>query len=778
MAIKVMEHKLSFVGKSLPRKDALIKITGRAAYADDREFAGMLYAAAVRSPRPRIKILSISGAAARQIPGYVTLITYKDIPGVNKWPVVMQDYPFLPEKEARFAGETVALVVAETAAAAKAAARLVEIKFKELPFIDDPLKALEKKSIKIYGKDNIISSFVIKKGAVDKAFGKAAYAVEGEFSTNYQVHAYLETQGAIAVPESDGGITVHSSTQCPFYILDAVAAALGLPYHKVKILQTVTGGGFGGKEDVPALVASHAALCAAKTGRPVKLIYGRKEDFQSMSKRHPSWARVAYGADKNGRLTACRVKYVLDGGAYATLSPIVLWRGTVHAAGPYKIANVSIETYAAATNKAPSGAFRGFGQPQICFAQESLIDELAAKIGMDSVDFRLKNLLEPGDKTVTGQKINSSCGLKELVRAVRKRSGWDKKAEGLRLPAKQSGGSAFGGKAEGDKVRGIGFSAAYYGVGLGAKGRYLDRAGALVNIYKDSSVCVNVGNTEMGQGALTVLAQIAAETLNAPYESVRVEEVDTSKVPDSGPTVASRTTLMSGNAIIDAAGPLRERIFKTAFDLLVFKGARAFRPMIASGGVFSMGGKSVTFREVSGECWNRRHKMSEQGWYAAPRTTFKMDSGQGDAYVIYSYSADAAEVEVDLKTGVTKVIKIWAAYDVGKIVNPGLAIGQAQGGILQGMSWALYENLVYKNGIMLNPNFTDYAIATTADKPEYDITFIEKPYAEGPYKAKGLGEVPLIGVAPAVANAIVNACGARVRSLPLLPEKVWKEFKK
>ncbi|PIU20728.1 MAG: xanthine dehydrogenase [Elusimicrobia bacterium CG08_land_8_20_14_0_20_59_10] len=755
-------EKLSYVGKSLPRKDALIKATGRAAYTDDREFAGMLHAAAVRSPRPRIRILSISDAKAKKVAGYVTLVTYRDIKGVNKWPVVMHDYPFLPEKEARFAGETVALVVARTARAARRAAALVEIKFKELPYIDDPLKALEKGSLKIYGKDNILSSFVIKRGSVDEAFKKAAFTVEGEFSTNYQVHAYLETQGAIALPESDGGMTVHSTTQCPFYVLDAVAAVLGVPYNKVKVLQTVTGGGFGGKEDVPALVASHAALCAARTGRPVKLIYGRKEDFQSMSKRHPGWARVAYGADKNGKITACRVKYVLDGGAYCTLSPIVLWRGTVHAAGPYKIANVDIKTYAAATNKVPAGAFRGFGQPQICFAQESLIDELAQKAGMDPVQFRLKNLLNPGDKTVTGQKLNSSCGLGELVQTLRKRSGWDKK---VKSPS-----------VKGDIATGIGFSAAYYGVGLGAKGRYLDRAGALVNVYKDSSVGVNVGNAEMGQGALTVLAQIAAETLNAPYESVKVEEVDSSKVPDSGPTVASRTTLMSGNAIIEAATPIRERVFKTAHDMLVLLGADTSQKMTAAGGVFSMGGRSVAFKQVVAECWGRRLKMSEQGWYAAPRTTFKMEDGQGDAYVIYSYSADAAEVEVDLKTGVTKIKKIWAAYDVGKIVNPRLAAGQAEGGILQGMSWALYENLIYKNGVMVNPNFTDYVIATTKDKPEYDITFIEKPYKEGPYHAKGMGEVPLIGVAPAVANAIKNACGARVNSVPLLPEKVWKKL--
>ena len=761
-------EKLSFVGRSLPRKDAGIKVTGAAQYAGDREFSGMLHAAAVRSPRPRIKILSISASRACLVPGYVTLVTYKDIKGVNKWPVVMQDYPFLPEKEARFAGETVALVVAKTAAAAKKAAALVELKYKELPFVADPLKALEKDSLKIYGKDNIFSSFVVKKGSVDEAFKKAAFTAESEFYTNYQVHAYLETQGAIALPEPDGGMTVHSTTQCPFYVLDAVAAALGVSYNKVKILQTVTGGGFGGKEDVPALVASHAAICAAKTGRPVKLIYGRKEDFQSMSKRHPGWARVAYAADKNGRITGCRVKYVLDGGAYSTLSPIVLWRGTVHAAGPYKIANVDIQTYAAATNKVPCGAFRGFGQPQVCFAQESLIDELAEKLGMDPVQFRLKNLLEPGDKTVTGQKLNSSCGLKEIVQAVRKKSGWDKKV----------GSRESGVEGRGDVVTGIGFSATYYGVGLGAKGRYLDRAGALVNVYKDSSVGVNVGNTEMGQGALTVLAQIAAETLNAPYESVKVEEVDSSKVPDSGPTVASRTTLMSGNAIIEAATPIRERIFKTAYAMLIELGADASQKLTAAGGLFFMSGKTVDFKKVVAECWVRRQKMSEQGWYAAPRTTFKMEDGQGDAYVIYSYSANAAEVEVDLKTGVLKVKKIWAAYDVGKIVNPKLALGQAQGGILQGLSWAVYENLVYKNGIMVNPNFTDYVIATTADKPEYDITFIEKPYKDGPYHAKGMGEVPLIGVAPAIANAVKNACGARVTSVPLLPEKIWKELKK
>ncbi len=755
--------KLSYVGKSVKRKDALLKAEGLSKYADDYVFDGMLYAAAVRSPAPRIKILGISDSKAKKISGYVTLVTYKDIKGAKQWPIVLDDYPFLPEKEAKFEGETIALVVAETLRAARQAAKLVEIKYKELPFQTDPLKSLDKKALKLYGSDNVFSKFIIKKGNAKAAMKKADIVVKDEFSTNYQVHAYLETQCAIAVPEPGNLMTIHSTMQCPFYVHDAVAAVLGIGYNQVKIIQTVTGGGFGGKEDVPALVASHAALCAVKTKRPVKLLYDRKEDFMSMSKRHPSWSSVSYGANKDGKITSCIIKYVLDGGAYSTPSPIVLWRGAVHAAGPYKIDNVLIEAYAVATNKVPSGAFRGFGQPQIVFAQESLIDDLSEKANIDPMDLRLKNILVPGAKTVTGQKIENSCGLKEALLAVRKNSGWNKK-----IKAK---------KSSGDKVRGLGVSGVYYGVGLGAKGRFLDRAGAYVNIFRDASINVNVGNTEMGQGALTVLSQIAAETLNAPYKNIRVQEVDTSKVSDSGPTVASRTTLMSGNAILEASAPLRKRIFSTAKTMLLKKGSASSGIMTAYQGMFSMGGKKVSFKEVVAECWLKRLKMGEQGWYAAPNTTFDDKDGQGDVYSVYSYNANIVEVEIDKETGVIKPIKMTCAYDVGKIVNPVLAQGQAEGGSLQGMSWALYENLVYKNGKMMNPNFTDYVMANTNDKPEYDIIFIEKFYDRGPYKAKGMGEVPLIGMAGAIGNAVKNACGARIKKVPILPEDVWSNLK-
>ena len=751
--------KLFCVGQSVIRKDAQSKADGTALFVDDYAYGGMLFAAAVRSPRPHIRIRGIDSKAAEKMPGFVTLVTHKDVPGKNEWPLVKLDYPFLPSDEARFHGETVALAIAKTRFEAVEAARAVRILYDELPFIEDPLAAMEKGAPKIYGDDNIFSSYVIRRGDVDAAVREAAAVVEGTFTTNYQVHVYMETQGAIAFPEADGAMTIYGTMQCPFYVHEGVAAALNVAHNKVRVVQRVTGGGFGGKEDVPALVAAHAAIAARKTGRPVKLVYERDEDFQSMSKRHPSWSKVMYAAKKDGTITACRVKYVLDGGAYATLSPIVLWRGTVHAPGPYSIENVFVETYAAATNKVPCGAYRGFGQPQICFANESLIDELAAKLHMDPLELRLKNLLRVGDKNTSGQVIKDSCGMEEALVTVRKKSGWDDKYGKL--------------DQSGTVKKGIGVSINHYGVGLGAGGKYLDRAGANVSVHKDGSVFVAVGNTEMGQGAQTVLCQIAAETLNAPYSALRMTEVDTTRVPDSGPTVASRTTLMSGNAILDACAPIREHIFATARNLLTAKGANQDADMIASGGIFTCGKQEVSFAETAKDCWGNRLKMSEQGWYVAPVTSFDNKDGQGIPYPIYSYSANIAEVAVDTETGVTTLLRLTCAHDMGKAVNPQLATGQIQGGALQGLGYALTENLVYKNGVMLNPNMTDYLVPSSVEVPEFDCTIIEHPYDKGPYAAKGFGETPLIGPAPAIANAIKNACGKRISDLPLLPERVW-----
>lgn len=754
------EDKLFCVGQNVLRKDGLTKAVGAAKYVDDYNYGGQLYAVTVRSPRPYIKINSINYEEAKKVEGFVTLVTHKDVPGSKLWHLVIADQPFLAEDTAKFAGEAIALVVAETFEAAKNAARLVTIDYTELPFSETILDSMKPGAPKIYKDNNIFASYTIERGDADKAFNEADVVVEKTFTTNYQVHVYLETQGMIAVPQDDGGVIVEGSMQCPFYALDAVAEALGITHNKVRILQRTTGGGFGGKEEVPSIVAVHAALCANKTKRPVKIIYDRVEDFQSMSKRHPSIVKIAYAANKEGKLTGVNVEYLTDAGAYSTMSTVVLWRGTVHPAGPYNIENVKIKTHTVATNKVPCGAYRGFGQPQVAFANESLIDELAEKLGIDPIDFRKMNMLKPGDTTVTGQKISASCGLEDVLTAVRKKSDWDNKRKNL--------------DKNGTVKQGIGVSINYYGVGLGAGGRLMDRAGAMVIAHKDGSVIVAVGNVEMGQGANTVLAQIAAETLNAPYDDVKVGEVDTQKVPDSGPTVASRTTLMAGNATIDACMPIRERIFKVAKEMLVAMGAPKDEDMIAFKGMFSCGDKTVAYKDVVKECWTRRLKMSEQGWYVAERTTFDPVNGQGDAYVVYGFSANVAEIELDSLTGVVKVKKITAAHDLGKAINPDQVIGQVHGGALQGVGYALYENLQHKNGIMMNPNMADYIVPSTMEMPEFEVTIVESPYKEGPYHAKGFGEMPLIGPAPAIANAIKDAAGVRLLSLPMIPEKLWQ----
>jgi len=744
--------KLNSVGKSEIRKDAFSKVTGQSLFINDVKFPNMLYAATVRAPAPHIKIISVDDAAARKLNGVKGIFYAKDVPGDNKVPLVFQDYPFLADKVAKFQGQAVGIVAAEDPLTAKRAADVVKIKYKELPAVFDPLEAMKKKSPKIYGKNNVFKKFTVKKGDIKKA--KADIEIEDTFTVNYQVHAYLETQGAIAVPRDDGGMNVYGSMQCPFYVQDAVAKVLGQPYNKVTIIQQTTGGAFGGKEDVPSIVCGHAAMLARLTGRPVKLIYSREEDFQSMSKRHPGWAKIKYGAKKNGKIVSCKVKYVLDGGAFATLSPIVLWRGTVHASGPYEIDNVLIETYAAATNKVPCGAYRGFGQPQIAFANESLIDMLAEKLNMNPARLREINAIKKGGTTATNQKITESIGLLKTMALSKKATGWSKK---WKKPSSRKGVKKYG----------IGMAASIYGVGLGAGGQHLAKSGSFVQIEPDGSVLIAVGNTEMGQGARTVLSQIASETLGAPYDLVDMMPTDTSRVPDSGPTVASRTTVMSGTSVMNACKVIRGRI-----DKVVRKKLKAKGKVLAENGFYKIGNKKIAYAEIIAACWAERVHLSRAGWFRVEGTTFGAKDGQGDPYFVYTWSTMIAEVEVDTETGHVEVLNFISAHDIGKAVNPQQAEGQIQGGSLQGIGYALSENLVIDKGRMMNPNFTGYIIPTIMDSPDIKPIIVEEKYPKGPYGAKGLGEPPLISAAPAIANAIYNATGKRVKNLPLIPERV------
>jgi CO/xanthine dehydrogenase Mo-binding subunit len=736
------------VGRSVPRSDGPEKVVGKARYADDYRPAATLYGATVRSPRPHIRIKSIDATRALAVPGVVRVVTAADIPGQNFWPLVLGDHPVLADGVARFAGEAVALVAAESQDVARRAAELVTIDYDELPAVFDPLEAMKPDAPLVFAASpdgtNVFRKFDVVKGDVDRGFAEADVILEQTYRTGYQVQGYLEPQGMIAEPGEDGSMLVHGSMQCPFYVHDAVSTALGLPQAKVQIVQRTTGGGFGGKEDVPSVVATHAALLAHTTGRPVKLIYTREEDFVSMSKRHPGWARVKLGAKKDGTLTAIQVKYVLDGGAYATLSPVVLFRGTVHAAGAYRVPHVKIESYAVATNKVPCGAFRGFGQPQICFAQESIVDEMADALGIDPFDLRAKNALRPGDTTATGQLIGESCGFGEVMAKVRAASRWNE--------LRRAGGERSAG---GRRVKGIGVSCNHYGVGLGAGGKYIDRSGASVQVQKDGSVLVAVGNTEIGQGARTVLGQIAAEGLGAPYEAVRVVEVDTTRVPDSGPTVASRTTLVAGNAILDACRKIRARLDEI----------RREHP-------------EWSFAEIAKEAYARKLQAAEHGWWVSPLTSFSPSDGQGDAYVVFTWSCNVAEVEVDLETGEIRVERITSGHDIGKAINPQQAEGQIEGGVAQAAGYATIEHLVVDDGRLKNNNFTGYILATSSDAPEIVPIIVEHPYSGGPFGAKGLAESPIVGPAPAIANAVANAIGRRVRELPMVPERVWSAMNK
>jgi len=739
--------------------DAEAKVLGKGVFVADLFFTRMLYARVIRSSRPHANIKRIQLDAARRTPGVHAVLTAEDIPGRNEIHVVFNDQPFLAPGRVRYVGEPIAVLAAETPEIAEEAAAKVIVEYEDLPALFDPLEARGHLEIHLFGTDNIYKHLKVRRGNVEDGFARSDVILENEYRTPYQEHAYLEPQGMVAVPKPNRLMEVYGSMQCPFYVQEGVATVLGLPLSRVRVIQTATGGAFGGKEDVPTLVGVQAAILAQKTGRPVKLIYSRDEDIISMSKRHPGIIRYKSGAKKDGTLQAIEVEYILDSGAYATLSPVVLWRGTVHAGGPYRIPNVKVDSYAVATNKVPPGAFRGFGSPQILFAAESQMDELARALGIDPAEIREKNLLRLGDQTITGQKLAFSVGnLEAFHKALKKSNYFEKKkqAKDTRSPIR----------------KGIGLSTVYYGVGLGAGGIHLARAGAYVQILADSSVQFAVGTTEMGQGMATVLTQIVADELGLPVESVLILETDTSRIPDSGPTVASRATTMSGNALKDACTKLRQPLTRAAADLL---GAPIDSILLKDGWALNSAHpeEKIPMKEVIAECFRRRENMAAAGFFRSPEVSWDDDTGQGNAYVTFAYATNVAEVEVDTETGAVRVVRITAAHDVGKAINPQLVTGQIEGGTVQGMGYALTEEIVTKDGVIQNPHFSTYIIPTIKEAPEIDPIIVEAPYPNGPHGAKGFAEQPLMGIAPAIANAVADAVAVRVKELPLKPERVW-----
>jgi CO/xanthine dehydrogenase Mo-binding subunit len=745
-------RRSTLIGKDLPRPDAIAKVRGEAKYIDDLGFPGMLHGWVVRSPHPHALIGGINTASACEMEDVVCAITHRDIPGQNVVHVIYDDQPALAEERVRYVGEPVALVAATSRAAAREAVTRVQVSYDPIPGVFDPLEALSPTAPLVIstpeaaeGGGNLFNEMTLRKGDVDAGFSAADVVIEGEYETGYQEHAYIEPQGAVAVPQ-DGGMTVYGSMQCPFYVQGAVARVLSLPLAKVRIVQTTTGGAFGGKEDVPSQIASLAALMAWRCRKPVKLVLDRDEDILTTSKRHP--ARVLYriGATQDGTVLAFDVDIVLNGGAYQTLSSAVLWRSLCTAAGPYRVPHVRVRARSVATHTVPNGAFRGFGSPQVIFPHEAQMDRLADALGMDRLALRRKNLLRVGDTTSTGQHLPHSVGVVETLDRAHALFGWEERL--LKV-------STFN-ERERSRRRGVGAACVLYGVGLGGKAPFLDKAGASMKLEADGSVSLAVGTVEMGQGLTTALLQIAAEALGLPMERIQITPVDTSRVPDSGPTVASRGTMMSGLAILDAADKLRKRVETMAETL-------------------EIPDRSVRDRwdEIAAAFWHQNRDPAVEGWAHTQPVSWDPNTGRGDAYPVYAYATHLAEVEVDTVTGETDVLDYVAVHDSGRILNHGLATGQVQGGVAQGIGFALMEEIPQKDGTLLVNGLTTYRIPTARDVvPTLRVDFVEAEFPSGPFGAKGLGEVPLMAAHAAVANAVAHAVGQTAVRYPLDPATV------
>jgi CO/xanthine dehydrogenase Mo-binding subunit len=663
----------------------------------------MIYGATIRSTIPCGEILSVRHAFDTS--GF-TLVDHRDIPGRNVVALIEDDQPCLAEREIRHLAEPIALVA--HADRERLLSARVEIDYRRKSPVFDPAASTK-----------IFKSLSIDKGDLAQGFARADRVVEGEYRTGHQEQLYIECNGVVALPES-GGITVYGSLQCPYYVHRALMILLGLPADKVRVVQVETGGGFGGKEEYPSMIAGHAALLAWKAKRPVKIVYDRSEDMLATTKRHPSVVRHRTGVTRDGRLTAMDIDVLLDGGAYVTLSPVVLSRGAIHASGPYRCDHIRIRGRAAMTNSPPNGAFRGFGAPQVQFAAEVHMDRIADAVGVDPVRLREINALRPGDTTATGQKLGPDCSARDVLREAVRRTDF-------RRRRRQLAGTN----------RGLGLALFFHGSGFTGGGELKLASKATLELTQRGAQIL-VASTEIGQGTRTMHAQIVADALGVPYDCIDVADADTGRVPDTGPTVASRTCMIVGKILEDCAREMKAKL----------AGATPAQYLARHGPL------RIT---------RQYEKPAELAW--------SDETYRGDAYGAYAWGCDVAEVEIDRDTGQVLPQRLTAVIEVGKAIHPVFVQGQIEGGTAQGIGYALLEEVRLTDGAMANSQMTNYAAPTTQDTPPIDAVILEKPYAHGPQGAKGVGEIPIDGPAPAIVNAIRHL-GIDIRELPATPEKI------
>jgi len=693
------------VGRNVRRKEGRAKVTGAARYVDDLRMPGMLHGRTVRAPIACGELLAIKSDLV--LPGF-TSVSFRDIPGKNVVSLIADDQPCLVEREIRHAEEPVLLLAHEDREALLAAR--VELDCRPGAPVFDPLAS-----------PRSFKDILIEKGDVAKGFAQAALILEGEYRAGLQEHVSIEPNGVIAWPEN-GGIAVLGSLQCPYYVQRALVTLLALAPEKVRVLQAETGGAFGGKEEYPSMLAGHAALLALKSQRPVKIVYDRAEEMAATTKRHPAIVRHRTGVAKDGRLVAQDIEVILDGGAYVTLSPVVLSRACIHAAGPYRCANVRIRGRAMFTNSVPTGAFRGFGAPQTQFAGEAHMERIAEALGADSVKLRLANALRPGDTTATGQRMHNDCAALDVLREAVKRTRFREKRRKWRRTG-----------------RGIGLALFYHGAGFTGSGEVNLASRAALELT-ERGARILTGTTEMGQGQRTTHAQIVAEALGWPYEAIEVAQVDTARVPDSGPTVASRTCMIVGGILQACAQELKAKL-----------GRLTPREYLKRNGSL----------------------VVTRSYQHPPDIVWNDETYRGDAYGTFGWGCEVAELEVDPDTYEAKLTKFTAVVEIGKAIHPVLAAGQVEGGVTQGIGYALLEEAILRDGRVANASMTNYIIPTTIDTPPIETVILERPYRHGPFGAKGVGELPVDGAAPAIVNALRYA-GADIRRIPATPERIME----
>ena len=710
----------------------------------------MWFGATVRSTIPRGRITSINFDPSVPWQEF-TIVSAADIPGENTIVHLTKDHPCLASTHVNHAEEPILLLAHPNRSLLPAAVAAVHITYEELPAIYT-IEDSEKKEQIIWGEGenaNTFKTYLMQKKQTpipDELWEKADYIVEGEYRTGAQEQLYIENNGVIAEYDAEKGVTVSGSMQCPFYLVHALTLVFNLPAEKCRVIQTETGGAFGGKEDFPSVIGSHAALLAMKSGHPVKLCYDRSEDMAATTKRHPSRTRHRTAVSKDGKLLAGEIDFAIDGGAYATLSPVVLSRGTIHAPGPYNWPFVTVRAKAMATNIPPHGAFRGYGAPQIIFALERHMDKIAKVVGLTPEELRRRNFLTTGDRTATGQVLRDPVDLQHLLTRALEESNYYAKRERF---DRENPTSTI--------KRGIGFASFFHGSGFTGSGERRLNSLVEIELTPEGQPQILVSSTEFGQGTNTILCQVAAQTLRLPYDQILIAQPDTSRVPNSGPTVASRTAMIVGR--------------------LVERAAQSLCATLVASGHLPQDYTPEDFRRATRRYLLQHGSLKSEARYESPAGIFWDDETySGEAYPAYAWAVYVAEVAVDTITYSASVTNFHTVQEVGKTLHPILAAGQIEGGVAQGIGYALYEKCLWNNGHLANNQMTNYIMPTSADIPPIHVTFEEVPSPHGPGGAKGIGELPMDGPAPAILNAIEHATGISFNEIPLLPEDIFEKL--